>query len=487
MAATLGSVAVTGDASSLPLVVDLDGTLIKTDSLDETLLDALRADPRSLWRLPFQLVAGRAALKAFLAGKSPLDVEAWPVREDFLAYVKAQAEAGRTIVLATAADRSVADAIRRRFPFIGEIIASGPEDNNRGEAKGRALRTRFPGGFVYAGNSAADLSAWEQSAGRIVVAAPDGVARRVHEPMAAFPRAPVTPAVLHRTFRLHQWAKNILVFVPLVLGGKAGDAAAWMDAFLGFLAIGCAASAMYVFNDLWDLPSDRRHWSKQTRPLASGDLPIRVGLFFVVIGLLAGFGLAASIGAAIAGLLGVYVLVALAYSLAWKRVPVLDVFVLAALFTLRLVIGIALADVRLSPWLLVFSMFVFLSLSVAKRHTEILRLAEYKLAAIPGRGYAVQDAPLTLGIGLAAMLGAVLIMILYLIEDAFPRGLYASPGWLWIMPAALFLFLGRVWLFSQRGQLHDDPVAFALKDKPSLCLGLLTAAGLFAAFVGWGG
>ncbi|MGE0093855.1 MAG: UbiA family prenyltransferase [Alphaproteobacteria bacterium] len=487
MAAPLGNVAVTGDASSLPLVVDLDGTLLKTDSLDETLLDALRTDPLSLWRLPFKLVAGRAALKSFLAGKSPLDVEAWPVREDFLAYVKAQAEAGRKIVLATAADRSVAEAIRRRFPFIGEIIASGPDGNNKGDAKGRALRDRFPGGFVYAGNSAADLAAWEHSAGRIVVAAPDGVARRVREPIAAFPRAPMTAAMLRRTFRLHQWAKNLLVFVPLVLGGKAGDAAAWFDAFLGFLALGCAASAMYVFNDLWDLPSDRRHWSKQARPLASGDLPIRAGLFFVLIGLLAGFGLAASVGAAAAGMLGIYVLVTLAYSLAWKRVPVLDVFVLAALFTLRLGIGIAVTDVRLSPWLLVFSMFVFLSLSVAKRHTEILRLAEHELTAMPGRGYVAQDAPLTLGIGLAAMLGAVLIMILYLIEDAFPRGFYASPGWLWIMPAALFLFLGRVWLFSQRGLLHDDPVAFALKDKASLCLGLLTAAGLVAAFVGLGG
>ncbi|MHB1217865.1 MAG: UbiA family prenyltransferase [Alphaproteobacteria bacterium] len=479
----------TADPSDLPLVIDLDGTLLKTDSLDETFLDTLRTEPLALWRLPFKLLAGRPAVKAFLAGHSSLDVEAWPVREDFLAYVKAQAEAGRKVILATAADRSVAEAIRRRFPFIAEIVASGPDGNMKGEAKARTLLERFPGGFVYAANAAADLPVWRKSAGSVLVDASESVARRARrmgEPLAVFPRAPITSTVLRRSLRLHQWAKNLLVFVPLVLGGKAGDASAWLDAFLGFVALGCAASAMYVFNDLWDLPNDRRHWSKQTRPLANGDLPIRAGMLFVPIGLLAGFGLAAHVGASAAGMLAVYVAVTLGYSLAWKRVPILDVFMLAALFTLRLGFGIALTDVRLSPWLLVFSMFVFLSLSVAKRHTEISRLAEHRLAAMPGRGYVAQDAPLTLGIGLAAMLGAVLIMILYLIEDAFPRGLYASPGWLWVMPAALFLFLGRIWLFSQRGMLHDDPVAFALKDRASLCLGLLMVASLAAAFVGLG-
>lgn len=470
------------DSSPWPLVVDLDGTLIKTDSLDETLLDALRADPLSLWRVPFRLAAGRAALKSFLAGKSALEVETWPVREDFLAYVQAQAAQGRRIVLATAADRMVAEAVRRRFPFIDEIVASGPDGNLKGEAKAKALTERFPGGFLYAGNAAADLPVWRAAAGRVVVDASGGVARRAGEALADFPRAPFTPTMLRRTLRLHQWAKNLLVFVPLVLGGKAGDAHAWFEALIGFAALGCAASATYVLNDLLDLPHDRRHWAKRTRPLANGDLSIRAGFLFVAAGLIAGFALAAYAGAA--DVLGIYVAATLAYSLAWKRVPVLDVFVLASLFTLRLGFGIALADVRLSPWLLVFSMFVFLSLSIAKRHTEILRLAERGLDVMPGRGYGAQDAPLTLGIGLAAMMGAVLIMILYLIEDAFPRGFYAAPGWLWAMPAILFLFLGRVWLFSQRGLLHDDPVAFALKDKVSLCLGLLMAAGLVAAFFG---
>jgi 4-hydroxybenzoate polyprenyltransferase len=252
---------------------------------------------------------------------------------------------------------------------------------------------------------------------------------------------------------------------------------------MGFLALSFAASATYLINDLWDLPSDRRHWSKRKRPLASGDLSVRRGIVLAVAGLAAGFGLALTLGGLALAMLVAYVIVTLSYSFAWKRIPILDVCILAGLFTLRLGIGIALSGVVLSPWLLVFSMFVFLSLSIAKRHTEVLRLAERGLQSIHGRGYTAADAPLTLGIGLAATLGAVLIMVLYLIEDAFPRGFYANPVWLWAMPPILFLFLSRVWLLSQRGQLHDDPVAFALKDRVSLLLGGLMALSFAAALV----
>lgn len=180
-------------------------------------------------------------------------------------------------------------------------------------------------------------------------------------------------------------------------------------------------------------------------------------------------------------MLALYAAGTLAYSFALKRVPILDVFVLASLFTLRLGFGIVLADVKLSPWILVFSMFVFSSLSMAKRHTELLRLAERGLGSAPGRGYVSADTPLTLGIGLASMLGAILIIVLYLIEDAFPRGFYSAPAALWAIPPILSLFLGRIWLVSQRGQLRDDPVAFALKDRICLLLGIVMGLSFAAA------
>ncbi|MGO8951831.1 MAG: UbiA family prenyltransferase [Rhodomicrobium sp.] len=472
------------DVSIWPLVIDLDGTLIKTDSLDETFLDMLRANPLDIFKIPLKLIVGRAALKAFLAGKSELDVETWPVRGDFLDFVCKQFEGGRKVVLATAADRKIADAIAARFPFISEVIASDGTLNLKGSAKARRLCERFPEGFIYAGDSPSDIAIWQQSKGSVLVDASERVfrmARQVSEPLAVLARQRSILSVLHRSLRLHQWAKNALVFVPLVLGGKALESSAWIMAMLGFIALGLAASATYIVNDLWDLPSDRRHWSKRFRPLASGDLSIREGLLWSAACLAGGLGVAAVTGNGATIMLALYIAGTLSYSFGWKRVPILDVFVLAGLFTLRLGFGILLADVVISPWLLVFSMFVFGSLSMAKRHTEVLRLAERGLDCMPGRGYIQADAPLTLGVGLASMLGAILIMVLYLIEDAFPRGFYANPAFLWAVPPILFLFLSRIWLISQRGQLHDDPVAFALKDRLSLALGGMTVIAFAAA------
>lgn len=468
-----------GEGEDLPLVVDLDGTLLKTDSLYETLLDILRADPVSLWRLPGLVIAGRPATRQFLAERSKSDIETWPVREDFLAFLETEAARGRRIVLATGADRSVAETVAARFPFIAEVIASDGASSMEGQAKAEHLCRAFPQGFIYAGSSADDYPVWEKSRHKILVNAPDALARRVRrlgEPLKEFPRQQLGADLIWRSFRLHQWAKNALVFVPLVLGGKAADANAWSASVLGFIVLGLAASATYIFNDLWDLPSDRRHWSKQRRPLASGEISIAAGAVLASAALLAALVLASFLGQSVLAVLVVYLVLTTAYSLVLKRVPILDVLALAALFTLRLGFGIVLTQVRLSPWLLVFSMFVFMSLSMAKRHTEVLRMTKNGLTAMHGRGYLVQDAPLTLGIGLAAMLGAVLIFILYLIEDAFPRGFYANPAALWFAPPILFLFLGRIWLLSQRGQLRDDPVAFALKDKVSLLLGGLMVA-----------
>jgi 4-hydroxybenzoate polyprenyltransferase len=295
-------------------------------------------------------------------------------------------------------------------------------------------------------------------------------------------RASVGPIV--RSLRPHQWVKNALVFVPLVLGGKAGDLAAWKIAAIGFVALCFAVSASYIINDLRDLHHDRSHTSKRLRPLASGELSIRAAIIVAVLSFATGFGIAASIGRDEVAMLFLYVAGAVSYSLLWKRVPILDVFVIACLFTFRLGLGVMLADVRISPWLLVFSMFLFLSLAAAKRYTELLRLMPSGVDKLPGRGYVANDAPLVLALGIASMLGAVLILIVYLLEDAFPRAVYGNPMWLWTIPPILFLFLGRIWLLSQRGQMLDDPVAFALKDRVSLLYGLAMGLGFAAALAG---
>lgn len=287
---------------------------------------------------------------------------------------------------------------------------------------------------------------------------------------------------LIKSLRLHQWAKNLLIFVPLVLAGKVLDFNAWFVCFLGFVSWGILASSTYLVNDLFDLPFDRRHWSKRERPLACGDLPILVAMMVVPLGVLLSFAITASINPGAVTILILYGALTLTYSFRLKRVPMLDVFILAVLFTFRLVFGAYLANVTLSPWLLVFSMVVFTSLSFAKRYTEVGRNGALGRDKVDGRGYYAKDAPLLFGLGLATAASAVLIMVLYLINEAFIANFYNSPALLWPMPAILFLWLGRIWLLAGRDKLDDDPLQFAVRDVISLALG---AAMVISYLVAW--
>ncbi len=279
-------------------------------------------------------------------------------------------------------------------------------------------------------------------------------------------------AALIRSLRPHQWAKNTLIFIPMILAGRAADLEAWFACGLGFLAWGLVASAAYLVNDLKDLPFDRHHHTKRNRPIASGELPIGLavgaGVAIGAVGLL----LAAYLGKLPFLLLLLYAVASVAYSYGLKRLPILDVLILASLFTMRLVFGIAVAEVPASPWLLVFSMFVFMSLSLAKRYTEAARNGEDGKDEIKGRGYVSRDTPLLLALGVSTTAGAVLIMILYLIEEAFAAAFYRNPVWLWLLPIILFLWLGRIWLLAGRQLLHEDPIRFAIGDKTSLALGV---------------
>ena len=285
--------------------------------------------------------------------------------------------------------------------------------------------------------------------------------------------------VLIESLRLHQWAKNLLIFVPLLIGGKIHSVEAWTACVVGFVALGILTSSTYLINDFCDLPFDRHHWSKRERPLARGALPLNVVLVVAPVGALLGLAIAASIGGAAVLMLLAYGVSTLAYSFYLKRVPILDVFMLAALMTFRLCFGILLADVRPSPWLLVFSMCIFMSLAVAKRLVEVRRNGALGRMSIAGRGYVDKDGPVLLGLGLSTTAGAVLIMILYLINEAFGATFYRSPLLLWALPAILFLWLSRIWLLVGRDELDDDPLRFAVRDSISLILG----AAMVAVFV----
>ena len=279
--------------------------------------------------------------------------------------------------------------------------------------------------------------------------------------------------------RLHQWAKNVLIFIPLLLSGTIQSLDAWIACVVGFLAWGILASSTYLLNDLWDLESDRSHWSKWRRPIARGDLPIPAAVTAAIVGIVLSLAIGWTITIGALLILASYAVLTIAYSLWLKRLPIIDVFLLASLYTLRLFFGIELAAISYSPWLLVFSMFVFLSLSLAKRYTEVGRGGAFGREKVEGRGYVAKDAPLIFGLGLSTAAGAVLIMVLYLINEAFGATFYRTPLLLWPVPGLLFLWLGRIWLLAGRDELDDDPIRFAIRDRVSLALG----AGVTLSFV----
>jgi 4-hydroxybenzoate polyprenyltransferase len=260
------------------------------------------------------------------------------------------------------------------------------------------------------------------------------------------------------------------------LGLTQVTASGWLAAFIAMLLMCVVASLTYFLNDIADISADRRHPTKSRRPFASGSLKVRDGLLVTGVGLplalLGGFLVSPGVG----GCLAAYVAVTSLYSFGLKRIPLLDTFVIACLFTLRIGLGIVAADLVPSSWLLTFSTFFFFSLAVAKRHTELLRAAGGSMRGqIEGRGYHVEDKEVTFAFGIVSSVASVLIVVIYLVQEVFDRGLYAHPAWLWVAPAAIFLWTGRIWLLAHRGLMRDDPVVFALTDRVSLTLGAILA------------
>ena len=472
-----------------PLVIDLDGTLLRTDSLLECALAFLRRNPLGLFQILAWLIRGRAVLKQELARRVPVDPAAWPMNAELEAFARDEKRGGRKVFLATAADQAVARSVADRCGLFDGVFASIGRINLKGPRKLAVLAQEFPDGFAYAGDSRADYPIWAQASESILVGGRGWTrrtARRFANTSRIF-RSPSRLAALLECGRPHQWAKNTLVFVPAVLGGVLADAGPMASAAICFAALCITASATYVLNDLVDVHDDRQHWTKCKRPIASGRLPVSTAAVAIVLGLAAGLLLAFLANPRACLVLAGYLLLTVAYSFRLKRVPILDVVVLAGLFTMRLLLGIVAAGVFASPWLLVFSMFLFTSLCFAKRYTEVERAVERGKTALASRGYVARDSALIFALGIGTGIASIIIMVLYVIFDAYRQTFYGNTLWLWAFPVILFLWFARVWLVAARGELDDDPVAFAVNDGPSILLGgailaafLLAWSGLFA-------
>jgi 4-hydroxybenzoate polyprenyltransferase/phosphoserine phosphatase len=480
------------------LCVDLDGTLVKSDTLHDSALAVARHRPVALLSLPGWLLQGKAALKRHLANTIQLDVTHLPYNRELLQYLEQQRATGRPLYLATAADAGTANRIAAHLGLFTGVLASNGKLNLAGKNKLAAFQSQFGDNFSYIGNALPDLP----------------LLQHCYEPMVANPtpslraalrKARITPV---RTFdervsplkawlkaiRLHQWAKNVLIFLPLLL------AHAWAPgliagAAVAFLSFGLCASATYIVNDLLDLEADRQHPRKRLRPFASGDLSALSGVFVVVLFLAASFTLAMLVPRVITTLspqlvllnphrfllwLSIYLVSTLAYSLRLKRAVLVDVIVLSGLYTIRILAGSAATGVVVSTWLASFSIFFFLSLAFVKRFAELENLRERGGVSIGGRGYHIADIEQLRSFGSASGYVSVAVITLY-IWTLNAAQLYRHTNRLWLLVPVMLLWISRLWLQASRGQLNEDPVVYAITDRRSLLLGLVVVVIVLSA------
>ena len=469
--------------SQVPLCVDLDGTLILSDMLWESMVRLLRKDPLWLIVIPFWWMRGRACLKQQIARRVELDVATLPYNEPFIVYLRAAKKEGRPLILATASDHAMADQVARHVGLFDEVLASDGQTNLRAAAKRKALTEKFgEHGYDYAGNSSVDLAVWEGTREAIVVNAGESLSRRAGQVTKVgrfFPARESWIAALLKSLRPHQWLKNLIVFVPIVTSHKL-DFWPLLAGAGAFMALCLCASGGYLLNDLLDLEADRHHPTKRRRPFASGSLPLQAGLMLAPILLVASAVVAWETHPPFVALVFIYFVASTAYSCCLKRVPLLDVFVLAGLYTLRLIAGHVVTGIEYSAWLLVFSMFIFLSLALLKRFCELRGLREQNQTDAKGRGYAVDDLELVATLGLVSGYLAVLVLALYVNSQQVIE-LYKRPLLLLFICPLILYWISRVWLIAHRGQMHSDPVVFALKDWSSYVIGALTLAVMWFA------
>lgn len=461
-----------------PLYVDVDGTLLRTDLLLESIIALLRQNPLFLLRLPLWLLKGKAYLKHEVAGRVHIDPATLPYREDLLAFLKAESTRGRKVYLATASHKKLVQPIADHLGFISGVLATDESGNLKGAAKADAIRKHAVGeSFAYAGNAAADLQVWTRAA-EVIIAQPSvRVRKAMRRGLRAehiFPGEGVPVRAYLRSMRLHQWLKNLLVFVPAFAANKFTDIFSMEKVFAVFAAFGLIASATYLWNDLLDLGADRRHRSKRFRPLASGELPIGHALVLSVTLIAFGFALAAVISPWVFLVLAGYVLLSLFYSFYFKVIVLVDVLVLAALYTVRVIVGAVAIPVVLSVWLLAFSIFLFFSLALVKRYTELLVMMDEGRTGMRGRGYLVSDNPFLQSMGVASGYISVLVIALYL-DSSMALNYYAMPKALWLVCPLLLYWISRLWIKAGRRDMNDDPLVFSLKDRVSwlvfLCIG----------------
>jgi 4-hydroxybenzoate polyprenyltransferase/phosphoserine phosphatase len=469
----------------VPLVVDLDGTLTLTDTLYESFAKLLFHDPVAALASVLYLRRGPAAVKRHIADQCRPDPGTLPLRADLMELLRAEKARGRELHLVSAADQAVVDSVAQAVGLFDTATGSDGAHNLKGARKRDHLRGKFADGFIYAGDASADLPVFLAARAVILCDAANRTAAAVADAgipvLARLERRQNSARAWLSAIRTHQWAKNLLLFVPLFVGHAFGSPGALAAVALAFVLLCLLSSATYLLNDLSDLDADRAHANKRLRPFASGTLSVLDGLIAAPVMIVVSLAGACALSPPFAAVLLAYLALTSAYSFGFKRVPLLDVFIIGVLFTLRIVMGAEAIGLGHSPWLLSFALAFFISLALSKRHGEVMQAARTATGEIVGRGYRGGDWPVTLTFGIGIGLVSVVIMLLYMTNDATPSGFYRQPSWLYVIPAMVTIWLMRIWLLSNRMLLHDDPVVFALRDRLSLILGVAVAISFYMA------
>ncbi|MGC9292455.1 MAG: UbiA family prenyltransferase [Acidobacteriaceae bacterium] len=471
------------------LCVDLDGTLVKSDTLVDALCLLAHKMPWLLLRTPIWLARGKAAFKRQVTIHAPLDVAHLPYNTALVEHLREEAASGRVLVLATGADERLATRVAAHLGIFQEVLASDGVTNLTGARKLHHIQQRFAErGFDYIGNSMADMPVLLQAATPMLanpgwrvrsrLDAHRAQAKQVHPVQVFQDRRPALSSAFS-ALRAHQWAKNVLLFLPLLLAHNLHWHAFLLCA-LAFASFCLMASGTYIINDLLDMEADRRHPRKRQRPFAAGDLSAVTGALLALFLLACGAWLAVCwLPLAFVVWLVLYAVATLAYSLYFKRMVLVDVILLSALYTLRILAGAAAVSVAVSPWMAGFSIFFFFSLALLKRFSELENLRVRGAAPANGRGYMVQDLEQLRSFGTASAFASIVVFALYINNPEVGR-LYHHPHRLWLMTPVLIWWLSRTWLLASRGQMEEDPVVFALTDRSSLMAGV--ALFLIAAY-----
>lgn len=472
---------------NLPIVVDLDGTLTPADTLVESIVKCVRQTPINLLKILVWSMKGRAALKSRIAEHTLICGESLPYNEQLLDYLRAEKACGRRLVLATAAHQSIAENVSRHLGLFDDVLATEEGHNLKGTAKLEAIRKKVGDRFIYAGNSRADVPVWLACNGAILVGVPSGIARSMRrevDVLREFPASNTEIRVWIRALRVHQWVKNILLFVPLLTAFSFLDIGKITSILLAFITFSFAASSTYILNDLWDIDNDREHPRKRNRPFSSGRLSVISGVGMSIILMVAALLIARLLlSPGFLVMLFLYVLLTTVYSLQLKEHVMIDVLMLSLLYTLRILAGSVAIGVRTSFWLLSFSVFIFFSLAIVKRCAELKALAGKGKHSTQGRDYSVDDLVVLWPLGIGSALSGVVMFGLFIsAADTYYR--YQSPEFLWIVAVALIYWLSRIWIKTSRGEMHDDPVIYAIKDRTSrIVVMVMLAATLVAHFI----